>query len=208
MHINKEQETSFSPSNRQENHLWIDFINGDDKSFELIYKKCVGVLFRYGIQFTQDEDIVKDAIHDVFVRIYKNRTQLKKEVNIKFYLFTALKNSLYNTFKREMVFEKLEEQELYNILDHSDENKALSSLEQESTRKVILQLMNQLTDRQREVIYHRFIEELSMEEIGVLMQMNTQSVQNLIQRSLRKMRESRLPLPLSISLLYKIIETA
>lgn len=133
---------------------------------------------------------------------------MKKEVNIKFYLFTALKNSLYNTFKREMVFEKLEEQELYNILDHSDENKALSSLEQESTRKVILQLMNQLTDRQREVIYHRFIEELSMEEIGVLMQMNTQSVQNLIQRSLRKMRESRLPLPLSISLLYKIIETA
>ena len=206
--MNKEQETSFSPSNRQENHLWIDFINGDDKSFELIYKKYVGVLFRYGIQFTQDEDIVKDAIHDVFVRIYKNRTQLKKEVNIKFYLFTALKNSLYNTFKREMVFEKLEEQELYNILDHSDENKALSRLEQESTRKVILQLMNQLTDRQREVIYHRFIEELSMEEIGVLMQMNTQSVQNLIQRSLRKMRESRLPLPLSISLLYKIIETA
>ena len=45
MHINKEQKTSFSPSNRQENHLWIDFINGDDKSFELIYKKYVGVLF-------------------------------------------------------------------------------------------------------------------------------------------------------------------
>ena len=132
---------------------------------------------------------------------------MKKEVNIKFYLFTALKNSLYNTFKREMVFEKLEEQELYNILDHSDENKALSSLEQESTRKVILQLMNQLTDRQREVIYHRFIEELSMEEIGILMQMNTQSVQNLIQRSLKKMRESRLPLHLYISLIYKAIET-
>lgn len=106
-----------------------------------------------------------------------------------------------------MVFEKLEEQELYNILDHSDENKALSSLEQESTRKVILQLMNQLTDRQREVIYHRFIEELSMEEIGILMQMNTQSVQNLIQRSLKKMRESRLPLHLYISLIYKVIET-
>ena len=132
---------------------------------------------------------------------------MKKVVNIKFYLFTALKNSLYNTFKREMVFEKLEEQELYNILDHSDENKALSSLEQESTRKVILQLMNQLTDRQREVIYHRFIEELSMEEIGILMQMNTQSVQNLIQRSLKKMRESRLPLHLYISLIYKVIET-
>ena len=91
-----------------------------------------------------------------------NSLKTKKEVNIKFYLFTALKNSLYNTFKREMVFEKLEEQELYNILDHSDENKALSSLEQESTRKVILQLMNQLTDRQREVIYHRFIESSSM----------------------------------------------
>ncbi len=67
MHINKEQETSFSPSNRQENHLWIDFINGDDKKFRTdLQEVCRGSFFRYGIQFTQDEDIVKDAIHDVF----------------------------------------------------------------------------------------------------------------------------------------------
>lgn len=205
MQIDKEQEVPFSPSDKQEDRLWINFIDGDDTCFELIYKKYVGVLFRYGIQFTKDEEIVKDAIHDVFVRIYHSRTQLKREVNIKFYLFTALKNCLYNTFKREMVFEKLEIQELNNILDHSDENKALSNLEQESVRKAILQLMNQLTDRQREVIYHRFIAELSMEEIGVLMQMNTQSVQNLIQRSLKKMRETQVPICLAISLLYKSI---
>ena len=69
MHINKEQETPFSPLNRQENHLWIDFINGDDKSFELIYKKYVGVLFRYGIQFTQNEDIVK-MLYMMFLSAY------------------------------------------------------------------------------------------------------------------------------------------
>ena len=56
--------------NVSENVLWMSFKNGDDRSFELIYRKYADALFRYGVQFTSNESLVKDAIHDVYVKLY------------------------------------------------------------------------------------------------------------------------------------------
>lgn len=195
---------SYLNKKEQSDRLWIDFLDGDNSCFEAIYNEYANVLFRYGIQFTRDEEIVKDAIHDVFVKIYHTRSQLNRDIHIKFYLFTALKNSLYNLFKREMIFEKVEEDELLNKLDHSAEENITSSLEQEYIRKEISRLLEVLTERQREVIYYRYIEEMSMEEICSLMDMNYQSVQNLIQRSLKKLRDTPLPFKAALSLLFVI----
>ncbi len=46
--------------------------------------------------------------------------------------------------------------------------------------------MKILTPRQREVIYYRFIEELSYDDICQIMGLNYQSAYNLLQRSLQK----------------------
>ncbi len=176
-----------TPFDSIEKNIWIDFIDGDDASFTLIYKKYIGVLFQYGCQFTCNEEVLKDAIQDVFVRIYNNRSQLNRDIHVKFYLFKALKNCLYNVFKREIFFEKIEQQHLTNKLDQSTEHE--SEVEENDEKQIIINLLNRLTDRQREAIYYRYIEELSMEEISILMKMNVQSVQNIIQRSLKKLRE-------------------
>lgn len=172
----------------QEDNLWINFINGDDTCYEIMYKKYANVLFQYGIQFTKDEGIVKDAIHDVFVKIYSNRSNLKTSVDIKFYLFTALKNCLFNFFKREMIFEKLDGHEVSDILDTMAEDKVVEHFERIEEEQTVLKVLSVLSERQREAVYYRFIQELKIDEISVLMDMNYQSVQNLIQRSIKKMK--------------------
>lgn len=172
----------------QEDNLWINFINGDDTCYEIMYKKYASVLFQYGIQFTKDEGVVKDAIHDVFVKIYSNRSNLKTSVDIKFYLFTALKNCLFNFFKREMIFEKLDGHEVSDILDTMAEDKVLEHFERIEEEQTVLKVLSVLSERQREVVYYRFIQEMKIDEISVLMDMNYQSVQNLIQRSIKKMK--------------------
>jgi RNA polymerase sigma factor (sigma-70 family) len=97
---------------------------------------------------------------------------------------------LYNVFKRETFFETVGQQYLANHFDQSMDHEVLSEVDQNERKQIVTKLLNRLTDRQREAIYYRFIEELSMEEISILMEMNTQSVQNIIQRSLKKLRES------------------
>lgn len=177
--------------NTSDHNLWVNFINGNDDCFEVLYKKYADVLFRYGIQFTSNGDIVKDAIHDVFVKLYNDRQHLKAEANIKFYLFTCLKNRLYNLLKRDLFFDKIDLEEA-EFLDPDAEELVTNALSQKEMQRTVRFVLDLLTDRQREIIYYRYIEELSIEEIAALTEMNYQSVQNSIQRSLKKIRDSLL----------------
>lgn len=177
--------------NTSDHNLWVNFINGNDDCFEVLYKKYADVLFRYGIQFTSNGDIVKDAIHDVFVKLYNDRQHLKAEANIKFYLFTCLKNRLYNLLKRDLFFDKIDLEEA-EFLDPGAEELVTNALSQKEMQRTVRFVLDLLTDRQREIIYYRYIEELSIEEIAALTEMNYQSVQNSIQRSLKKIRDSLL----------------
>lgn len=177
--------------NTSDHNLWMNFINGNDDCFEVLYKKYADVLFRYGIQFTSNGDIVKDAIHDVFVKLYNDRQHLKAEANIKFYLFTCLKNRLYNLLKRDLFFDKIDLEEA-EFLDPGAEDLVTNALSQKEMQRTVRFVLDLLSDRQREIIYYRYIEELSIEEIAVLTEMNYQSVQNSIQRSLKRIRDSLL----------------
>lgn len=175
--------------NTPDNSLWMNFINGNDDCFEIIYRKYADVLFRYGIQFTPDGNLVQDAIHDIFVKLYNDRKKLKAEANIKFYLFACLKNRLYNLLKRELFFDKIDPEE-NEYLDQGAEEAVTNALNQSEIQRTVQTVLGVLTDRQREIIYYRYIEELSIEEIAALTEMNYQSVQNSIQRSLKKIRDS------------------
>lgn len=189
--------------NKSENKLWMSFRDGDEGSFELIYTKYADVLFRYGIQFTSDESLVKDAIHDVYVKLYNDRQRLKIEVNIKFYLFSCLKNHLYNLLKRELFFDNIDIEE-NEYPDPGAEEQIITALSQNELKQRVRKVLSLLTDRQREIIYYRYIEELSTEEIAILMNMNYQSVQNAIQRSLKRIRDS-FPVLMLFFILYKKI---
>ena len=49
--------------------------------------------------------------------------------------------------------------------------------------------MKGLTGRQKEIIYLRFIHEMSFEEISEIMKINIQSARNLLFRSMEKIRK-------------------
>ena len=65
-----------------------------------IYNQTVQELFRYGLLYTSDRELVKDCIHDVFVKIYTNRAKLTPTDNIIAYLMVTLKNTLFNALKK------------------------------------------------------------------------------------------------------------
>lgn len=183
--------------------LWTNFRNGNKESFELLYIKYIDTLYRYGMQFTTNSALVEDAIHDVYVRLYNERHRLKDEVNPKFFLFTCLKNHLRNLLRHELFFERvvLEDNE---YLVPTGEDSVINSILQQEIKEKVAQVLNVLTDRQREIMYYKYIEELSIEEIAKLMDINYHSVQNMIQRSMKRIREA-FPLIIIFIIFYKKI---
>ncbi|WP_165024150.1 RNA polymerase sigma factor [Dysgonomonas sp. ZJ279] len=174
--------------------LWDSFLKGDDDAYSYIYKKYSKKLFIQGLQFTADRELIKDCIHDVFVRIYHNRNNLSSTNNIKLYLFVALKNSLLNAFKLQKKYtdsiDDLETEDFLIETEDTIEEQLINKETENHLKYKVTHLLSTLTSRQKEAVHYRFIESMSIDEICILMDMNYQSVQNLLQRSLKKIKDS------------------
>lgn len=170
--------------------LWRRFLEGDDGAFAEIYTLNVDAMLDYGLHFTPLRDQVKDAIQDVFVTIYNRKNNLNNVENVRLYLFIALKNCLFSFFNKDKHHYMVDTIEPVFTLESSVEEKYIGLEIEDEKQKYIRQMMNLLSPRQREVIYYRYTEGMSFDEICVLMQMNTQSVRNLLHRSITKIRET------------------
>lgn len=166
---------------------WQQFISGDDDSYSWLYTTYARKLYQYGLCFTKDTELVKDCVQDIFVYLYNNRTKLEFCDNIKFYLFAAFKNNLVKAIHRASVSDDLGE-EVPFLLELTVEDQYIQNEQYVAESKKVEKLLSLLTSRQKEIIYYRFIQGMSMDEICSLMDLNYQSAQNLIQRSLKKMR--------------------
>ncbi|WP_044263625.1 RNA polymerase sigma factor [Bacteroides timonensis] len=170
--------------------LWKRFIGGDEEAYACIYKQHVDSLYSYASCFINDKCLVEDCIQDLFIKIYQNRKNLGETNNIKLYLFVALKRQLFNSIRNEVESVSIEDAGPVFSIEYTVEDRMIEREHDASKNERILEMLKTLTPHQKEIIYYRFEEGLSYEEIGVLMDMKAQSAQNIIQRALKKLRET------------------
>jgi RNA polymerase sigma factor (sigma-70 family) len=180
--------TDISDTAKEDKLLWEKFLSGDDKAYAYFYKKYVKDLFKYGMRFTPDKELIKDCIQDVFVKIYSNRLKLNKTDQVRLYLFISLKNTLFNVFQKEKASYHIDTIEPVFSVEYTVEDHMIAGEQEEERKGKMEHILDSLTPRQREVIYYRYVEGMDMKEICELMDMNYQSVQNLIQRAIKKVK--------------------
>ena len=170
--------------------IWEQFLHGDDEAYTYIYKQYSQALYAYGMHFTPDSGLVEDCIQEVFVKIYQNRKHLQTTDNIKLYLFIALKNNLFNVFRKDITYSPIDTIKPVFAAEYTIEDEIINNEKKQFLNEKMVRMLEILSPRQREVIYYRFVEGLSYEDICQIMNMNYQSTQNLIQRSLKKLRST------------------
>lgn len=179
--------------NSSDSALWDNFRSGDELSFSLIFHQYIQVLYNYGNKFEKDEDVLKDCIQELFIKLYNNRFTLGPTDNIRLYLFKSLKNKLldrFGTTKRVVsLFSKEVEFALESIVEPSHDDEVFS----EEQQAQLSYALKKLSTRQQEAIYLRYTLEMSVEEISSLLNMNVQSVRNLLHRSIEKLRTLLIP---------------
>lgn len=181
---------------------WEQFLSGSNEAYSWLYETYIQILYAYGTRFTSDFELVKDCIQEVFTTIYKNRHRLSLPDNIKVYLMVALKNSIIRSLYKQQKTHPLDTEETIQFtLEPTVEELFIHDEDGLYQQQHIQKILSVLTPRQQEIIYYRFIQELSFEEICSLMNLNYQSAQNLIQRSLKKIRDHHLDVNTFLSLL-------
>lgn len=75
--------------------MWNHVVDGSRSALGALYQKYYGLLFNFGLKYHNDEDFVKDCIHDLFVKICVS-DNLSATQYVRSYLLSALKNMMFD----------------------------------------------------------------------------------------------------------------
>lgn len=172
-------------------NLWQRFLLGDKKALSEIFLLFHDDLFKYGLRLSRgNENIVKDCIQDLFLKLWKNRANLSDVKIIKPYLFKALRHHIFDSLDLHKSYDPIDyDADSVCEVVYSYEDFIINDQVNEELRKKVIDILNQLTPRQREAIYLRYFEELDFTSISQVMNLNVQSVRNNLARGLQVMRK-------------------
>ena len=170
---------------------WESLIQGDEQAFAKLYEQYFQVLYNYGRKICVDEGTVEDAIHDLFVDLWRYKSNLSPTTSVRFYLYRALRRRLAEK-NTKIFFNEDDKLVLADVFQHVTPSKEFEIIETETHNKRVLQLkrlLNDLSPRQYEALVLYFYDEFSYDEIASIMNLNSQSVRNLVQRGLTQLRQ-------------------
>ena len=189
--INKKYfESVKNLTKEQEQTLWKDMISGNKKSFEDLYNQYFQALINYGFRITKNENLIEDAVQELFISIWNNRTNLSEVNEVKFYLFRSLKNKILRQLEKD-IFDKSEDVDVYldYLISISEEQKKIDSEQFDANLDTLQRAIAHLPLRQQEVINLKYYHDFTLDEIAKLMNVNKQSVSNLLFRSYAILRK-------------------
>jgi RNA polymerase sigma factor (sigma-70 family) len=172
--------------------LLVAISNENYNAFNTLYHKYVQNLTHYGLKFTSNPQIVEDCLHDLFTWLWKIRDSVNINQSLKAYLFKSVRTAILQKVGRERKNENLNDEEnAYPFqLSLSAEDQFIDVETQRLLKEKVSSLISLLTAKQKEVIYLRYYEDLSFDEISQSMNLSTKACYKLMGRAVAELRKT------------------
>jgi RNA polymerase sigma factor (sigma-70 family) len=183
--------------------LWQQFRAGDGSALEKLMAVHFRGLFHYGTKFTANREFIKDCVQDLFLDLWNRRHLLHEQVMVKAYLMASLRRRIHRDGQAMKRFAEKPIDENFNefVFELSVEEAIIQVESVQALSQEIKTLLENLPPRQKEVIYLKFFEDMDREQIAKVMDINSQSVSNLLQTAYKQLKTTWKPAYLAILLL-------
>lgn len=172
--------------------LWQDFLSGDKDAISELFLRHYENLYHYGLKINPCQDIVKDSIQELFLRLWKKRQILEGVDCVKRYLIISLRRILLRQLDQYDAWERRNQEysddTKQNIL--AVEQMIISSEQREEQKRFVEKALLKLTQKQQEVLFLKFYEGYSNSEISEIIDITYQRVCNIIHESLIRLRKT------------------
>jgi RNA polymerase sigma factor (sigma-70 family) len=169
---------------------WNSFKEGNWIAYTQLYDNHYRALYNYGYKFTKDVTLIEDAIHDLFVKLWTNRSTLGNPTSVRNYLYKALRNILFRKIKAQTRYSALEDDDYDYTFQVSWDHQLIEDEEEKILKNRIKDILDKLPARQKEIVYLRFYEGLSYEEVAEVMTIDIHSVYKLWYKAMETLKDS------------------
>jgi len=170
--------------------VWNLFItDGNQEALGMIYFSHYDLLYNFGLRYTNDKQIIEDAIQDIFSYFLKSAGKLLPVKNLRAFLLQSFLHQLIFDLKKRNRH-KNSSQLPGNLEGHEPEVNDIFEQEwNNQLGKTISKCLEHLSVKQKEAIFLRFQSELSYDEIAVILGITVDSCYKLVYRALKDLRQ-------------------
>jgi RNA polymerase sigma-70 factor, ECF subfamily len=151
----------------------------DDAAFYELYARWKKPVFRYVKFFIASPDEAEDILQEAFLSIYRNRDRYTVQAKFSTYLFSVVRSKCIDYLRSK----KQEE-----TIDSYDEVRAMKSefnidrVLAKDIHRDFIEYLSSLPEVQRSALYLRDVEQLSYDEIAVVLSLPLGTVKSHIHR--------------------------
>ncbi len=165
----------------------LEFQKGDKQAFLRIYNKNKCKVYSWAYRMLNNEATAEEISQEVFIRIYKLQKTYKPLAKFTTLLYTITSRLVFNESRRKSRHPEdgMEHEEWQNMPDVS--NEWMNVMEKEQKKEILERAIQKVAERQRGVLMLRYIDGLSHEEIGQIMELKIPAVKSLLHRGLQSL---------------------
>lgn len=177
---------------KSESHTntWKKFREGDKDALLILYNEHYIGLMNYGLKVTSNREMTKDAITQILLRLWDNRSSLPDVINIRSYLLTTLRRELLAEIKMENKRHSKYTEAGQNLPaeEKSYEELIIQLQQNNELNHKLLSALKTLTSREKELLQLKFFEDLDYEDIAERCLISKRTAYNIIHRALKTLK--------------------
>jgi RNA polymerase sigma factor (sigma-70 family) len=164
--------------------LWESFRNGDRDAFATLFRRHYDGLYRYGCKFIGNPDQLEDSIQELFMELWQSKSRTPV-ASVRAYLLKSLKYKILKTYRSRRLLPIVDDN---IVFEWSQEDRIIAGERDAENRNKVLKALSRLSSRQKEIVYLKYFQNLSYEEIGEVMNINYQVARNLLYQSIKSLK--------------------
>lgn len=176
-----------SISRQTDDELLILLQKGNERAFTAIYERYHKLLFVLAYKYLKDNDSAKDAVQQIFLKLWESRTLFNININLRNYLYTMLKNHLLNEIRNNYTALEKNYELAQEAIEY--ENEILSKLEEKEMTEQLYRAINDLPEQKKVVCLYKLRDSLSNLEIAEKMQISVPTVKTHYSQAIKLLRE-------------------
>lgn len=164
--------------------------SGDEEAYTKLYQMYFNYAFYYAWKLCRNEADARDIAQDAFFEVSQNISRLRSPEYFKLWLSKIVLSKCTKSFhkNRTLFYDP-------DLLDESKHHETRpdfmphDSLSNQTDKEIIHDLMEQLTDKQREILQYYYFDQLAIKDIAVLLHISENTVKSRM-RSARNALEN------------------
>ena len=177
---------------------------GDVEAFDHVYHRYAGKLYAFALKYLRSKEEAEELVQSVFLKVWENQKNIKKDTSFKSYLFTIAYNEICNLFRRRKYYQNFFDKSMIGNPEASVETE--DQIEFKFVSEQVEQIISRLPEKQKTIFRKSRQEGMSTKKIADELGLSPGTVDNYISESLKfirsNLKDNRFSILLFISLFF------